>query len=107
MKKIEIRKDIQADVRIQNLIIHYELGNDELLEYLARNTKRYLESRENYFEFEKIIFGYFNRILKKSDDNEKHSLFEMLKTACQTKRSKFQRNLEENGDGKKESRESP
>jgi hypothetical protein len=41
--------------RIINLIVHYELGNQVLLDNAIKNTRRYLQSREKYFELEKTI----------------------------------------------------
>jgi hypothetical protein len=37
-----LREDIQCFARILNLIAHYELGNDELIEYQIKSTYRFL-----------------------------------------------------------------
>jgi|GEM_PF-903319 len=79
MKKIELRKDIQANARILNLLIHYELGNEDLLEYITRSTRRYLESRENFYEYEKIIFGALNKLTRKDDPQSRAEIFHELK----------------------------
>ncbi len=58
------RQDLQSLVRILNLIIHYEMGNTFLLEYLLRSTYRFLRQRNRIFEFEKRVLGF----IKTSND---------------------------------------
>lgn len=52
------RQDLQSLVRILNLVIHYEMGNTFLLEYLLRSTYRFLRQRNRIFEFEKRVMGF-------------------------------------------------
>jgi hypothetical protein len=78
-KKIELRQDIQSTARILNLLIHYELGNEDLLEYIARSTKRYLESRETFYEYERIVFTALNKLVRKDDAAFRHQVFVRLK----------------------------
>ncbi|HHS95506.1 MAG TPA: hypothetical protein ENJ45_02870 [Phaeodactylibacter sp.] len=58
------RQDLQSLGRILNLIIHYEMGNNELLEYLLRSSYRFLRKRNRMFEFEKRLM----RFIKNSKD---------------------------------------
>src|SRR5690606_22553203 len=37
-----LRQDIYSYARLFNLVIHYELGNYDLLEYITKSTSRYL-----------------------------------------------------------------
>lgn len=78
MKKIDLRMDIQSNARVYNMLVHYELGNEEMLEYLSKNSRRYLESNDHYYEYEKMLFGFFNRLIKSDDKDEKVGLFHDL-----------------------------
>ena len=55
---IRLREDIQNYSRIINLIIHYELGNQDTMEYLLRSTYRYLLKRERLYKFETLILKF-------------------------------------------------
>ena len=52
------REDLQSLARILNLIIHYEMDNNLLLEYLFRSTYRFLKKRDRVFEFEKRVLRF-------------------------------------------------
>ena len=68
-KSIE-RQDLQSLVRILNLVIHYEMGNTLLLQYLLRSTYRFLHKRNRMFEFEKRVLGFIkgsNKIYTKKE----------------------------------------
>ncbi len=78
MKHLEMRKDIHATSRLMNLMIHYELGHDEMLEYIARSTQRYMVSNETFFEIEKHLFKGFNKLSRTFQNEErKKALTEM------------------------------
>ena len=61
----EFREDIYCGAYILNLIIHYELGNEELLEPLTRSTYRYLLKRKNLYNFENTILTFIRTELIK------------------------------------------
>ncbi|KAA3632201.1 MAG: hypothetical protein DWQ02_15110 [Bacteroidetes bacterium] len=52
---LKARQDIHSFSRLLNLIIHYELGNDELLEYIVKSTSRFLSGRKRLFKVEAIM----------------------------------------------------
>lgn len=80
IKKAEVRRDVQAVARVLNLLVHYELGNDDLLEHITRSAKRYLESREQFYEYEQIIFGAMNKLIKSNNVSSGRAIFAGLKT---------------------------
>ncbi|HMX41713.1 MAG TPA: hypothetical protein PKD78_15350, partial [Saprospiraceae bacterium] len=51
-KSVE-REDLQSLARIMLLILHYEMGNTELLDSLLRSTIRFLRKKNRFFEVEK------------------------------------------------------
>ncbi len=58
----ESRQDIQLIARILNLVFHYELGNDTILEYLYNSTYRGLKKVEKLDAFEKIVLQNLKKI---------------------------------------------
>ncbi|HLP19270.1 MAG TPA: hypothetical protein VK174_03180 [Chitinophagales bacterium] len=78
IKDLDLRTDIQAAVRIINLIVHYELGNQVLLDNAIKNTRRYLQSREKYFELEKIFFRHFSKLTLSADKIQRDEVYRAM-----------------------------
>ena len=57
----EVRQDIQAMARIFNLILHYELGNVDLMEYIIKSTYRYLLKSKRLYKVETIVLSYLRK----------------------------------------------
>ena len=73
------REDLQSLARILNLIIHYEMDNSILLEYLIRSTYRFLKKRNRAFEFEKQILNFIQKAIKIQSKKELKKAFQNLK----------------------------
>ena len=58
----DMRQDLQCFARIVNVIVHYELGNEELLPYLLKSTYRFLLKRDRLYKFESIILKYIKNL---------------------------------------------
>jgi hypothetical protein len=63
-----LRQDIYGFSKLFNLIIHYELRNYDLLEYLLKSTERYFSKRKKSlglgYAFENTFLKQFRKILK-------------------------------------------
>lgn len=57
-KDISLRGDIHSFARLLNLVTHFELGNDELVEYQVRSTYRFLSKMENLQEVQRYILDF-------------------------------------------------
>ncbi|MCO6500694.1 MAG: hypothetical protein J5I47_09985 [Vicingus serpentipes] len=68
--ELSLREDIQSFARILNLIAHYELGNDELLEYQVKSTYKFLLKLEDMGKVQTAVFEF----LKKSVDVNEEQL---------------------------------
>lgn len=68
---LSIRKDIIGVVKIFDLIIHYELGNDDLIDYKVRSTYRFLYGSERMYAFENIILKFIKRKLSQHQPADK------------------------------------
>ncbi|MCC7331238.1 MAG: hypothetical protein IT232_01410 [Flavobacteriales bacterium] len=68
-----LRQDIITFAKIVNLMIHYELGNFDLLEYTIKSTKRFVNKNQRNFQFETVFLKHIRKVikLKKPDDFEK------------------------------------
>jgi tetratricopeptide (TPR) repeat protein len=59
--KIISRDDLYSFAKIFNLIIHYELGNRELVESAVRSTYRFLYKKERLFKTETFILNFIRK----------------------------------------------
>ena len=70
-----LREDVYSFARLVNLIIHYELGNYDLLDYTIKSTKRFVtKSRKNY-KFENVFLKDFKKLLKNKNSSEMQQFF--------------------------------
>ena len=73
--RYEQRMDIYYFARIFSLIVHYEIGNKELLEYISRSSHRFLDKKERIYKFETLIFSFFKKnITNVRPENLTHEL---------------------------------
>jgi hypothetical protein len=77
--KSDSRKDIQNFARVMQVIIQYELGNAELLEYISRSAYRYLEREKNLHSFERLLLIYLKKLPFALDNKELLKSFTSLK----------------------------
>ncbi|HUR12150.1 MAG TPA: hypothetical protein VM012_12315 [Flavitalea sp.] len=64
--KVDLRTDLQCYSRLLHLIAHYELGNFELIEYLAKSVYRFMSKMQNLSIVEEEIFRFLQRSLRVS-----------------------------------------
>ena len=73
--------DAQAMSRIYVLLVHYELGNYDMLPYMARSSKRFLVKHNYFSQFEKIMIHFFEREIPETNKGHgKIEVFRKLKT---------------------------
>lgn len=61
----DLRSDIYSFSRILHLIVHFELGNEELLEYAVKSTYRFLYKRKRIYKIETGILNFIGKKLPK------------------------------------------
>jgi hypothetical protein len=76
--EIGIRKDLEAYAKILNLLVHYELGNFDLLEHLIKSTYRFLMRRKGLYRFESIILKFLRKLSSVSDQAQLKEQLELL-----------------------------
>jgi len=74
-----LRQDIYSYARLFNLIIHYELGNFDLLEYIIKSTSRYLNKRNRAYDVENLIMNGVKKLSKAYDDDQRQKYYIQMK----------------------------
>ena len=74
-----LKLDSFCIARVLNLLIHFELDNYDLLEYILVSTKRYLEGRERLLKFENIVLEFIKNSLNVGPNKEQEILFVKLR----------------------------
>ena len=83
-----LRQDVYSFSRLFSLIIHYELENYDLLDYMVKSTARFYQKRRKEYgreyKFEGVFIKYIKKIAKCGDNRGKQrQLFENLKEEIQ------------------------
>lgn len=76
---IKSAEDLHASTRILTMMLQYELGRSELLEYLARSTYRFLTKLEGLYEFEEVMLNFMKRCSKSDYSVDDKLMFVKLK----------------------------
>jgi tetratricopeptide (TPR) repeat protein len=72
----DLRQDLYSYARLFNLVIHYELGNYDLLEYTIKSTVRYLQKRMRDFPVEKLIIEQFKKLIRTQSATDKRNILQ-------------------------------
>jgi len=65
--EVGLREDVYTFARLVNLIIHFELGNYDLLDYTIKSTKRFVTKSLKNYKFETVFLKDFKKLLKNKD----------------------------------------
>ncbi|HLP19803.1 MAG TPA: hypothetical protein VK174_05855, partial [Chitinophagales bacterium] len=77
-KMSDAREDLNAAARILYLLIHYELGNDILLESIITSTKNSLKYKRRLFKAEQIVLNHLTRLNGAKKDKDRRVIFTSL-----------------------------
>jgi hypothetical protein len=84
---------IHSEVMLLNVLVHFELGNYQLLDSLLLNTYRMLSKRQLLYKTEKIIFKYIRKYLNNKGEAEVLKMFKVVKKELQAaKLDRFEKN---------------
>lgn len=78
--RTEVRIDLQCFVRLLNLMIHLELGNNDLVEAEANNTSRFIYKRGRMYSFERLVL---KTVRKLSQDNDPDTNIQICQEALE------------------------
>jgi tetratricopeptide (TPR) repeat protein len=57
----EVRNDLQSYSRLMHLLAHYEMGNYELMEYLAKAVLRFMDKKQNLTVVEEELLKFLRK----------------------------------------------
>lgn len=90
-KADRLREDVQCFARILNLISHYEMGNDDLIDYQIRSTYRFLLKMEDLQMVQQAVLSFLKRSVY-MDRRDLRSHFSSLKSELEDiMKDRFQR----------------
>lgn len=61
--RTNLRSDLQSCARLLNMLIHYELGNLEVIEYSIKSAYRFIYKQERMYQFERRFLNFFRRLI--------------------------------------------
>lgn len=70
-RKSTVRTDLRDFAGILLVILHYETGRNELVEYQLYNAKRRLRKTNKLYEFETIVLQFLGKFLQAQNNQEK------------------------------------
>lgn len=73
------REDLQSVARILALIIHYEMGNDILLDSLLRAATRFLKKKNRLFQLERRFIHLMNTLKRAHSEVERQEAYTIFK----------------------------
>lgn len=74
-----LRQDVFTFARLVNLIIHYELGNYDLLEYTIKSTKRFVAKSQRNYQFESVFLKHIKKLVRAKSPDDSIKLFAQFK----------------------------
>ena len=69
-RKSEARSDLQVMARLMNMLIHYELGNYDLIEYNIKSTYRYAYKKEKLNRYERSLLSFLRKAINVTNQTE-------------------------------------
>jgi hypothetical protein len=78
-----LREDVYTFARLINLIIHYQIGNYDLLDYTIKSAKRFVTNSQKNYKFEAVFLAGFKKLLKNRDPEAMFELFKSFKSDLQ------------------------
>ena len=89
----DLRQDIIRISKLINLIVHFELGNDDLLSYIYKSSARFFNQHEKQYQFESVFLDYFKKIaLSKRDGKQKETYVKFKEELEKVFKDKYEKN---------------
>lgn len=89
----DLRQDLIRISKLINLIVHFELGNDDLLSYIYKSSVRFFSQQEKQYKFEAVFLDYFKKIaLSKRDSKQKETYIKFKEELQKVFKDKYEKN---------------
>jgi len=90
---INKREDYESYLKVIYIIIHFELGNYELLKYLLISAYRFLLKRRKLYKLESVILEFIKKLPGlKTDEGPEYLFHSFRKRLEELKKDKYERN---------------
>ena len=76
-----IRQDLECIGRIMEIVLHYELGKFDIMEYRIKSTYRFLASKQKLYQLEKVILTSIRKLINVNSKTETITFFKQLQKA--------------------------
>ena len=77
LKAGHLREDIQAYSRLLFLMAHYDLRNEDIMEYLTSSTGRFLNKIQDKSRLQEVSLRFFKQAIYKGDQERLKLLAEL------------------------------
>jgi hypothetical protein len=88
--KMDLRNDLQCYARLLHLMAHYELGNYEIIEYLARSVYRFMSKMETLTVIEEEMFRFIRNRFPVSAHGMKPEFEKLLNRIKRLEKNRFE-----------------
>jgi hypothetical protein len=78
-----IRQDLECIGRIMEIVLHYELGKFDVMEYRIKSTYRFLASKQKMYQLERIILTSIRKLINVHSKEESLRFFRQLKKSLE------------------------
>lgn len=85
--------EFESYLRIMNILIHYELGNYDLLKYLIPSSKKFLAGKNKLFKFENELLNFISGIIQPKSSKRMPLLLEEFRNkVAELRKEKYEKN---------------
>lgn len=78
-----IRQDLECIGRIMEIVLHYELGKFDVMEYRIKSTYRFLVTKQKLYQLEKVILTSIRKLINVNSKQETITFFKQLKKSLE------------------------
>ena len=78
-----IRQDLECIGRIMEIVLHYELGKIDIMEYRIKSTYRFLSKKQKLYNIEKIILTSIRKLINVNSKQDTKAFFVQLKKSLE------------------------
>ncbi len=92
-KFVKATPEFDPYLRILNILIHYELGNYKLLNFLIPAAKKYLKGKKKLYRYESAVLSAIRKIIRTNQNDKIQKYFiQLRKEAIALKKDNYEKN---------------
>lgn len=81
---LTIRTNVVTEIvefaHLLNVLTHFEIGNNDLLEYLIPSTRRFLRKKRSLYKTEEIVLSHIRKVTQTIEKSKKEELWQVFET---------------------------